>query len=354
MVEKFFRFGHTDICVRMPEEMKCPVNFEKFAVDAACGHGEAATTDDVSQGNLRIDTRKVERNVFPVAAECESAKLTERVLSGFESLSCLESDGCIQYTIVFADDIASIASDLLDKKIQGACEVVRDNLQIFYIEGNTGERCECRFMRFAGSGKPYGISRQLNSEHFQVWVDRAIANMMEFDTIFTSLFSLEKQVIRTGAMVLHSAYMCWEDSAVLFSAPSETGKSTQANLWEQYRHTYTVNGDRSLLIREKKGWMAYGWPVCGSSEICNNEVHPIRAIVMLRQAKVNRVYRLKGIQALREIMEQITINSWNREFQMKVMDQLELLLKEIPVYCLECDISEDAVACLEDALNKNL
>lgn len=313
MVTKFFRFGHTDICIKMPDEMKYPANFEKFRVE--------------------------------------------------------ETDKCIQYTLTFAEDINQIAKDLLNKKRNGFCEVVRENLHVFYmnreVPGTSGEMeclsgdsamkpmdelCECRFIIFAGAGKPYGISMQRDKFHYQVWVDQEICEMLAFDTIFTSLFSLEKHVIRDGSLILHSAYMCWNDSAVLFSAPSETGKSTQANLWEKYRHTYTVNGDRSLLVRDENGWMAYGWPVCGSSEICHNEVHPVHSIVMLRQAKENRIYRINGLRALREVMEQITINSWNREFQMKAMDQLELLLREVPVYCLECDISEEAVACLEKEL----
>ena len=111
-----------------------------------------------------------------------------------------------------------------------------------------------------------------------------------------------------------------------------------------------MNGDRSLLIREEDGWYANGWPVCGSSEICNNKSYPVRAIVMLSQAKENRISRLKGLEALRKVMEQITINAWNSEFQMQAMDELEILLKEVPVYHLECDISEDAVRCLEDVL----
>ena len=49
-------------------------------------------------------------------------------------------------------------------------------------------------------------------------------------------------------------------------------------------------------------------------------------------------------------MEQITINAWNSEFQMQAMDELECLLQEIPIYHLECDISEDAVRCLETVL----
>ena len=71
---------------------------------------------------------------------------------------------------------------------------------------------------------------------------------------------------------------------------------------------------------------------------------------MLSQAKENRISRLKGFEALRKVMEQITINGWNSEFQIQAMDDLEILLREIPVYHLECNISEDAVRCLENVL----
>ena len=69
-----------------------------------------------------------------------------------------------------------------------------------------------------------------------------------------------------------------------------------------------------------------------------------------RSAKENRISRLKGLEALRKVMEQITINAWNSEFQIQAMDELEILLKEVPVYHLECDISEDAVRCQEHVL----
>lgn len=206
----------------------------------------------------------------------------------------------------------------------------------------------------------YDVEEQVAREDIREFLDKLIAGGIlkadhedrdnEQDTVYLAAFSLEKQAIKDHSMILHSAYMCYEDTAVLFSAPSETGKSTQAGLWEKYRGTWTVNGDRSLLIREEDGWYANGWPVCGSSEICNNKSYPVRAIVMLSQAKENRISRLKGLEALRKVMEQITINAWNSEFQMQAMDELEVLLREIPVYHLECDISEDAVRCLENVL----
>lgn len=255
----------------------------------------------------------------------------------------MEEDCAIQmsYHMEFTKDIVDIDKKLWAEKVAGK-EAFRDKLIVY----QTAEG-ECRRINLQGVPVPYAISLTRPEGTCQVWVDETYREWMKIDTVFNAMLALEKQMIETGAMILHSAYMCYKDTAVLFSAPSETGKSTQANLWEKYRGTYTVNGDRSLLLREDDGWKAYGWPICGSSEICHNEHHPVRAIVMLKQAKENKAYQLKGFQALREVMEQITINAWDRDFQMKAMDQLDLLLQEVPVYRLECDISEEAVECLE-------
>lgn len=248
----------------------------------------------------------------------------------------------MKYILEFTDNIEELENSLLSQKIAGA-EAKRENLYLFQTEQG-----ECRRLNFHGEDSPYALTRKCSGSVTEIWFDKACADMLIYDTVFNSALALEKLMIEAEAMILHSAYICYESTAVLFSAPSETGKSTQAGLWEKYREARIINGDKSLLIRENDGWKAYGWPICGSSEICHNESFPIRAIVMLKQAKENTVYPLKGLRAFRFLMEQITLNAWDREFQMKVMDQLELLIQEIPVYCLECNISEDAVACLEN------
>lgn len=253
-------------------------------------------------------------------------------------------EGCniqMSYRMEYTSDILAIEKQLLEQKVVGK-EAYRESLCVFQTtEG------ECRRLNLQGVPVPYAFTLTKNDGTCQIWVNEQYREWMQLDTVFVSLLALEKQMIDVGALILHSAYMCYDNTAVLFSAPSETGKSTQADLWEKYRGTYTVNGDRSLLVRKEDGWYAYGWPVCGSSEICHNESYPVRAIVMLKQAKENKAYPLTGFQTVREVMAQITINAWDSEFQMKAIDQLDYLLREVPVYRLECDISEDAVNCLE-------
>lgn len=224
-------------------------------------------------------------------------------------------------------------------------EIFRNNMRILLAKGK-----ECRILNFVGASAPYAVYIEEGEAGVRVFVDPQAGPLLKYDTIFVSLLALEKVMIRSEALILHSAYMCLNGKAVLFSAPSGTGKSTQADLWEQYRGTRTINGDKSLLIREEDGWYAHGWPICGSSQICKNETFPILAIVMLKQAKENRVRKLGIAEAVKKLVSQITMNMWNSQFQLQALDLIQQMVMEVPVYELECDISEEAVICLENIL----
>ena len=47
---------------------------------------------------------------------------------------------------------------------------------------------------------------------------------LHIDPVFTSLLALERRLVKKDSMVLHCAYVEYKGEAVLFSAPSETGK----------------------------------------------------------------------------------------------------------------------------------
>lgn len=231
--------------------------------------------------------------------------------------------------------------------LQGKVLARREDLSVFSTE--TGE---ARYIGVKGNPEPYGCYREIAPTAARItlldsWATREIS-----DPGFVSLLALEKRMLEHSALVLHTAFMVYRNQAVLFSAPSGTGKSTQADLWEIYRGSRTVNGDRCLLRKEKGIWRAEGWPVCGSSNICATGSWPIRAIVMLSQAPENSVERLTPVAAFSQVYSQITVNRWDKRAAVQVMDLIENLTEEVPVYHLACNISEQAVACLEHALEE--
>lgn len=249
-------------------------------------------------------------------------------------------EGAPEYTydVVVADSLPQLEGRILAR---------REDLIV--LTTPTGE---ARYIGVKGHPEPYACYREISPTAAQVTLLASRVSSAAVDSGFVSLLALEKRMLEQDSLVLHTAFMVHRGQAILFSAPSGTGKSTQAGLWETYRGSRTVNGDRCLLRRENGSWRAEGWPVCGSSEICHAESHPIRAIVMLSQAPENRIHRLTPGNAFSQVYSQITVNRWAKGSVVRVMDLIEDLTKKIPVYHLACNISQDAVACLEQALEE--
>lgn len=167
-----------------------------------------------------------------------------------------------------------------------------------------------------------------------------ILNTMEIDHLIT----------QAGGVILHSSYILHNGEAILFTAPSGTGKSTQASLWERYRGAEVINGDRSVIMPGEDGMMVYGLPFSGSSGICKNVSAPLKAIVCLSQAKENQLLTLKGLRAFRSIWEGCNLCRWNEQEVELASNVVMVLLDRVPVYHLACRPDAEAVDTLYQAL----
>lgn len=162
----------------------------------------------------------------------------------------------------------------------------------------------------------------------------------------------EHLVARAGGFVFHTSFVQWQDRAILFTAPSGTGKSTQAELWRSLRGAEIINGDRAVVRVDGGRVLAEGLPFAGSSQICKNRSLPLAAIVYLSQAPVTTICRLRGAQAFARVWEGISVNVWDRQDVAAVSDTAEQLVRHVPVYHLACTPDETAVAALEQLLGK--
>ena len=145
--------------------------------------------------------------------------------------------------------------------------------------------------------------------------------------------------------VFHGAVIEYNNKGYIFTAPSGTGKTTHIRLWKKYvgeDRVEVVNGDKPILHVTENGVTAYALPYAGKEGYQNHSKTEVRAICLLKQAKENRIYRLKSSECLSDIMAQI-YRPYNTEALIKTLDLLDLLLKDVPVYRLECDISKEAV-----------
>ena len=160
--------------------------------------------------------------------------------------------------------------------------------------------------------------------------------------IYTA-FGIETILLHFNTVILHSSFIKWKNMGILFSAPSGTGKSTQASLWEQYENAEIINGDRAAVRRVEGGWRAYGLPIAGSSGIYRNDHADLKCIVLLEQAEVNSVQKVSPAEAFRFIYPEVMMHRWDRVFEEKASNLLLEMITDLPVYKLKCTLGQGAV-----------
>ena len=183
-------------------------------------------------------------------------------------------------------------------------ELPNDYWKLFETEGTDKPVIELRvdhLYNLAGGMKKVQLEQEefllVNGEEFLLvnkhWSKGRLIHQGDMEKADFLIFQMYyANVVKRQSIFFHSSLVRAKDLGLMFLGPSGIGKTTQADLWEKHRGSRTVNGDRALLGRKDGRWTAQGWPVCGTSEVCHNEDTPIRAVVMLSQAKENHAERM--------------------------------------------------------------
>lgn len=210
--------------------------------------------------------------------------------------------------------------------------------RIRYI-GSLGRSIDDAYIRVCQQGRTYDV--QLLAKWFP--------NHIGAKTVLNSI-EAEHLIARTGGFVFHCSYIEWNGKAILFTAPSETGKSTQADLWNRHRGAEIINGDRAAVRVVNGQILAEGIPFAGSSQYCKNRSLSVDAIVYLGQAPQTSIRRLRGYEAFARVWEGISVNVWDKTDMEMVSSAVQKVAMSVPIYHLPCTPDESAVIALERAL----
>ncbi len=153
-----------------------------------------------------------------------------------------------------------------------------------------------------------------------------------------------RKILLQGGLMLHASAVEVEGRAYLFSADSGTGKSTHTKQWQDLfgeERALIINDDKPALRREAEGWFAYGTPFSGKTDENMNRKVRLQGICMLEQGKKNQIRQIAPVEAIALLMQQ-TIRPKDEESAGKLLEYLDCLLKEVPVYHMQCTISKEA------------
>lgn len=146
--------------------------------------------------------------------------------------------------------------------------------------------------------------------------------------------------------LMHGAVLSWKNAGYMFTAPSGTGKSTHVALWKKYLgdEVKIINGDKPILAVQQNEIRVYGTPWAGKEHWQTNTSVPLKGICFIKQGNENKIRTITPKEALPMLIHQVYFTE-NPEQAGKTMELLNQLFQYVPMYQLECDISEEAVRC---------
>lgn len=153
-----------------------------------------------------------------------------------------------------------------------------------------------------------------------------------------SLFNFE-------GLVIHSSTLKWNGKGLLFSAPSETGKSTQVKLWQKYLDDVTILNDDTPAVRmiNNKPYV-FGTSWAGSKSIHSNGYAPLAAIILLEQAPNNVIRRLNNHQeVILKLLPRVFLPYFDQDMVRAFMGIFEKLMLSVPIYFLQCRPDKEAM-----------
>lgn len=162
----------------------------------------------------------------------------------------------------------------------------------------------------------------------------------------------EALLLQECKAIFHAACVETSYGGILFSGPSQSGKSTQAKLWCDHRGAKLLNGDRPILSFKEDELYAHGSPYAGSSKCYRNEACQVKAIVFLKKGDRNSIKAMAPSEAFRHVYSSMTVHTWDEKFIDFICEMSEKIVSCVPVFQLECRIDRNAVEVLEEAMQQ--
>ena len=244
----------------------------------------------------------------------------------------------------------SVVIDVVDQLSPPKGELVYTELSKSIYNYNTEY---IRYDGYVSDGWESAYMRICNSERYKsVQIKRSsVPNKIESKILARSM-ELEHVLALNQGIILHASYIEYQGKAILFTAPSGTGKSTQAELWGKYYKAKLINGDRAAIRVLDDGIYVWGVPFSGMSFVTQNIKLPLAAIVYLTQSPINSVLQLLGAKAFRRIWEGCSINVWYDEDIQNCSQTVTEIVNQVPIVFLGCTPDKRAVDILHHELER--
>ena len=154
---------------------------------------------------------------------------------------------------------------------------------------------------------------------------------------------IAEALIPYGVLLMHGSALSMDGEAVVFTAPSGTGKSTHARLWRESfgERVKMINDDKPLIRLTDTRALVFGSPWNGKHRLGSNISAPLKAIVYLRQSEENEIRPLSKLSAFPILVSQCFASREPGVMQ-RITALEKQLLDRVDFYELKCNMRPEA------------
>lgn len=148
-------------------------------------------------------------------------------------------------------------------------------------------------------------------------------------------------------IIFHGVAVKYDGAGYVFTAPSGTGKSTHAFLWQRYlgRAVHILSGDKPVISgcgECGSSVTVWGSPWGGKERIFENGSAPLRGVCLIERGRTCAIERVEPAEFLETMLRQTFMPSEDPAAT-RALEVVDAVLANVPLWRLTCDISEDAV-----------
>jgi hypothetical protein len=145
---------------------------------------------------------------------------------------------------------------------------------------------------------------------------------------------------------LHAAGVIMNDMGMVFAGQSGAGKSTTVKILQS--RSEILCDDRVVVRRDRQGFRVYGTWDHGEIPLVSSSNAPLGAIFFLQQASENQIIPLKDSQIiLGKLLARLVKPPATKDWWDKTLPLVESLVRQVPCYDLQFDLSGKMVQLLE-------
>ena len=192
----------------------------------------------------------------------------------------------------------------------------------------------------------------IDGSHADFYCPRPFCEHITDELFHAIRFAYLVKAQQKGMFTIHSASLCHNGKAWLFSGPSGSGKSTHTNLWQKLFGTSLLNGDLNLLGYENGAPVVYGLPWCGTSGIYTPQQYPLGGIIFLKKAAENELHALAAEEAQLLCSGRMISPAWTATQSIQNLDFAARLWHDVPLLSFHCTKEDSAAHTAREIIDR--